>query len=136
MSVQGVAEKKRRRPRRQRPSQRRHWWVYVIELDSEALAAAGRIPSRRTRCVYVGQTGNTVEERITQHLTAGEHIVRIVREYFVGEIEKLRRGPFLSVEASLRRERKTADALEARGYRVWGGQGEMFMGGWRERVSE
>jgi hypothetical protein len=61
--------------------------VHVIELRSAVLenrAFAGKNADRREdkRCLYVGQTARTPEERLAQHL-GGVRSSRIVREYGV-----------------------------------------------------
>ena len=100
--------------------------VYVVELRPEVaeLAKVKRLNPRRDpskKCVYVGQTSNTPEERLEQHVN-GNHASRYVRDHRVRLLpclyEKL--SPMTEL-ASLRTERNLASKLRREGYTVLGG---------------
>ncbi len=100
--------------------------VYVIELRPAVaeLPRVRRLNPRRDpskKCVYVGQTSKTPEERFQEHLN-GIRASRYVRDYRVRLLprcyEKL--NPMTELE-SLRRERNLASKLRREGYTVLGG---------------
>jgi predicted GIY-YIG superfamily endonuclease len=104
-------------------SQRRHF-VYVIELDPAVLDSrdfrranpdyvAGR------RCVYVGQTARTPEERFAQHQAgtksnryARKHGLRLIRRYTT-EVAGNTRAAAEAKEAAV------AARLRKKGWAVW-----------------
>jgi hypothetical protein len=95
--------------------------VYVVELDPAASSTGGP-------CVYVGETALTPDERFKRHL-AGHRASRVVTRYGTRLRPDLADGigPFPSKEDALQAERALAHALRARGFEVFGGQGEPFV---------
>jgi hypothetical protein len=117
------------------PPQKAKYSVYVVKLDAAKLFQKGRCPSPETKCVYVGQTSKSPEERLKQH-KAGIRAARVVRDYGVRLQPGITReiGPFQTEREALRAERRLSNRLKARrGYRVWGGQGRPLMAGSRAR---
>ena len=100
-----------------RPTSRRHYSVYVIELDPKA----GPGPSYDAPCVYVGMTGLPIGERLRNHLR-GHKAARVVTRYGRGLRPELYRGlnPMAFEEAAAA-ESKLAEVLRARGLIVFGG---------------
>jgi hypothetical protein len=100
--------------------------VYVIELRPEVseLSKVQHLNPRRDlskKCVYVGQTSKTPEERFQEHLN-GIRASPYVRDYGVRLLpccyEELK--PMTELE-SLRMERNLANKLRREGYTVLGG---------------
>ncbi len=75
----------------------------------------------RKKCVYVGQTSKTPEERFQEHLN-GIRASRYVRGYRVRLLPRLYEelNPMTELE-SLRMERNLASKLRREGYTVLGG---------------
>lgn len=100
--------------------------VYVIGLRP-AVAELSKVqhlnPRRdpRKKCVYVGQTSKTPEERFQEHLN-GIRASRYVRDYGVRLLPNLceELHPMTELE-SLRRERNLVSKLRREGYTVLGG---------------
>ena len=115
----------------------RGWWVanrrpkkthnvYVIELDpairEEARARRDNPEAEPNMlCVYVGQTSQTPEDRLEQHL-AGYRCSRWARDYGLHLLPHLyqRHNPMTELE-SYWKEDSLALALRAKGYTVMGG---------------
>ena len=100
--------------------------VYVIELRPAVaeLSTVQRLnPHRdpRKKCVYVGQTSKTSEERFQEHLN-GIRASRYVRDHGVRLLPRCyeKRNPMTELE-SLRTERNLAGKLRREGYTVLGG---------------
>lgn len=86
--------------------------TYVIELTT--------IPG----AVYVGETSKTPEERLAQHHEAGRLAARVFRRGARGRLRPDlcgRRASFATREAAKRAERRLAERLERRGWRVYWG---------------
>lgn len=100
-----------------RPFGRRHYSVYVIELDPRA----GPGPSHDTPCVYVGMTGLPIGERFQNHLR-GYKAARVVTRYGRRLRPDLYHGlnPMTYAQA-LEAEAKVAAALRGQGFIVFGG---------------
>ena len=100
-----------------RPRSRRHYSVYVIELDPKA----GPGPLYDTPCVYVGMTGLPIGERLRNHLR-GYKAARVVTRYGRRLRPELYRGlnPMAYAQA-LEAEAQLADTLRGRGLIVFGG---------------
>src|SRR5215207_475283 len=98
-------------------TERRHYRIYVIELDP---AASPRGRKGRT-CVYVGETADTPEERFAEH-KRGYKASRIVRKYGVRLRPDLYRGfVCLTREQSRLLEARVAARLRLQGFVVFGG---------------
>jgi hypothetical protein len=100
-----------------RPHGRRHYSVYVIELDPKARPGS----SHDTPCVYVGMTGLPIGERLRNHLR-GYKAARVVTRYGRRLLPELYRGlnPMAYDEAAAA-EPRLAEALRQRGLVVFGG---------------
>ena len=113
-------QRRRSGPRKaasRRPIGRRHYSVYVIELDPRA----GPGPSHDTPCVYVGMTGLPIGERFRNHLR-GYKAARAVTRYGRRLRPELYRGlnP-MSYAQAVEAEAKLAEALRKQGLVVFGG---------------
>jgi hypothetical protein len=97
------------------------WRVYVIELGPSPEDCAG--------WVYVGETGNDIDQRVEQHRTAarlasgkGKLNSPVVTKHFVRRrIDLEPPQPLFSREQSLRLESEWAEHLRGQGYKVEGG---------------
>jgi hypothetical protein len=95
--------------------------VYVMELEPEA-------PSESRPAVYVGETGQTPEQRFAKHkaggLTASPVVyrrgLRLRPDLWAGV------GPFAKREEAEAAELTVARRLRSAGYDVHGGQGRTF----------
>lgn len=99
---------------------RNHHIVYVIELDRDASPTSGQA-RRRPRCVYVGVTGLSVEQRFKNH-KRGHKASRVVRRF--GRriaYELFDASTPLSYEQALENERRLAATLRRKGLYVRGG---------------
>ena len=107
-------------------SRRYHHHVYVIELSSDVWLEAKfhrANPQYRPglRCVYVGMTGLTPEERFQNH-KAGRKAARVVQQFGLRLLPQLYEcfNP-MPFEAAAQMERDLAEDLRKQGYTVAGG---------------
>jgi len=108
---------KRRVPRRQAR------YIYVIRLSKGVLrerrfvrANPNRDPGKK--CVYVGLTGRSPEERFQQHKD-GIKSARYVKKYGKNLLPSLGRKTYKSHKKALKLERELAERLRERGFGVW-----------------
>jgi len=107
-------------------SKERTYSVYVVELKPAAITA--RVLKRNPGyeddmpCVYVGQTGQSPEERFADHERGGFTASRRVEKHGVRLLPELygRLNPMTQLE-SLRAERNLTTQLRKHGYAVEGG---------------
>ena len=97
---------------------RRHYRVYVIELDPSACRGA----RSGATCLYVGETADTPAERFAEH-RRGHRASRVVKRYGVRlRPDIYRLYPLARTrEESRRLEAKVADRLRLQGFVVFGG---------------
>lgn len=114
---------RKRRAARSRSAARRPFHVYVVERDPEGLYNVG------AGAVYVGETQLRPEERLAKHLAGGRTAAGVVTRRGLRLRPDLAppEGPFETRNEALRYEKKTANRLRHRGYRVFGGEGKRFM---------
>ena len=99
--------------------------VYVIELTDEAktvkkVQEANPNANPRMRCIYVGSTAKTPEERFKVHKAGGKQSSSIVRKYGRRLVPALYRDlPLMTRPAAERKEKQLAKQLRAKGYTVW-----------------
>ena len=99
-----------------RPHGRRHYSVYVIELDPRA----GPGPPHDTPCVYVGMTGLPIGERLRNHLR-GYKAARVVTRYGRRlRPELYRRLNPMAYQQAVEVEVKLAKTLRTQGLVVFG----------------
>lgn len=102
-----------------------HFLIDVLTLRPEVMEEPGFKAENPgyvsgSPCVYVGQTGVSVAERVGKHLSHPYQSNRFVRKYFV-EVHAITaqippvhgRGPAEQIEA------QTAELLRERGWGVW-----------------
>jgi hypothetical protein len=104
-----------------------HHSVYVVLLDSEVLAKERKFREANPNCVpgwpclYVGQTGKTLEERFEDH-KRGYKSSKYVERY--GErlaLEFLERSNPMTYRESLAEEERLGQVLRQLGYATWWG---------------
>jgi hypothetical protein len=99
--------------------------VYVIELSDEArtvkrVLEANPNSNPKMKCVYVGSTARTPEQRFEIHKAGGKQSSSIVRRYGVRLVPGLYRNiPLMVRTEAERREAQLAAELRAKGYTVW-----------------
>jgi hypothetical protein len=99
--------------------------VYVIELADEArtvrkIKQANPHANPKMKCLYVGSTARTPEERFKIHKTKGKQSSAIVREYGLRLVPALYRNlPLMTRISAERKEAQLAAELRAKGYTVW-----------------
>jgi hypothetical protein len=99
--------------------------LYVIELADEARSVkrvqeANPNANPKMKCVYVGSTARTPEQRFEIHKAGGKQSSSIVRRYGVRLVPGLYRDIPLMVRAEAeRKEAELAAELRAKGYTVW-----------------
>jgi hypothetical protein len=99
--------------------------VYVIELSDEArtvkrVMEANPNANPKMKCVYVGSTARTPEQRFEIHKAGGKQSSSIVRRHGVRLVPGLSRDIPLMVRAEAERiEAKLSAELRAKGYTVW-----------------
>jgi Protein of unknown function (DUF3293) len=99
--------------------------VYVIELSDEArtvkkVREANPNANPKMKCVYVGSTARTPEQRFEVHKAGGKQSSAIVRQHGVRLVPGLYRNIPLMVRAEAEQEEaRLADQLRAKGYTVW-----------------
>jgi hypothetical protein len=99
--------------------------VYVIELSDEArtvkrVMKANLSANPKMKCVYVGSTARTPEQRFEIHKAGGKQSSSIVRRHGVRLVPGLYRDIPLMVRAEAeRKEAQLAAELRAKGYTVW-----------------
>ena len=103
-----------------------HHHVYVVLLDPaagrlRAVRAANSKRDPRKPCVYVGMTGLTPEDRLTNH-KAGTKAASVVKHYGLRLLPELYKhlNP-MPYEAAARMEVDLAEDLRRAGYTVAGG---------------
>ena len=108
------------------------WNLYVIRLNDDAKKYNKKCPTHDNdtqntgRCVYVGCTTLTPEERLEQHKNDARSNKKVRKEYFEflmpGQFEDLNIGDKRELEtyeqASVREE-ELAKSLESRDFIVW-----------------
>lgn len=103
--------------------QTKAYHLYVVELEGSAAGSPGPMG-----CVYVGETGQTPEERFAKHLAGGRTASLVVRRYG----KKLRPdlvpgdGRFSTRDEAVDAESQLAEELRIAGFTVFGGQGASF----------
>jgi hypothetical protein len=99
--------------------------VYVIELADEArtvkrVREANPNANPKMKCVYVGSTARTPEQRFEIHKSGGKQSSSIVRRYGVRLVPGLYRDiPLMVRTEAERKEAQLAAELRAKGYTVW-----------------
>jgi hypothetical protein len=99
--------------------------VYVIELSDEARSVkrvreANPNANPKMKCVYVGSTARTPEQRFEIHKSGGKQSSSIVRRYGVRLVPGLYRDiPLMVRTEAERKEAQLAAELRAKGYTVW-----------------
>jgi hypothetical protein len=99
--------------------------VYVIELSDEArtvkrVMEANPNANPKMKCIYVGSTARTPEQRFEIHKAGGKQSSSIVRDHGVRLVPGLYRNIPLMVRAEAeRKEAQLAAELRAKGYTVW-----------------
>ena len=99
--------------------------LYVIELADEARTVkrfqeANPKANPKMKCVYVGSTAKTPEERFKVHKAGGKQSSSIVRKYGQRLVPTLYRDlPLMTRPAAERKEKQLAKQLRAKGYTVW-----------------
>ena len=99
--------------------------IYVIELADEARTVkrfqeANPKANPKMKCVYVGSTAKTPEERFKVHKAGGKQSSSIVRKYGQRLVPTLYRDlPLMTRPAAERKEKQLAKQLRAKGYTVW-----------------
>lgn len=109
----------------------RWYWVYVIELDPDALAERDRKDLGKG-AVYVGYTSHEPAVRLRKHQAAVWPAAAVFRRMKDPKKSRLRMnlslyaGPYETVREALRNEKRTHNRLLADGYRVFGNKGTPF----------
>jgi hypothetical protein len=99
--------------------------VYVIELADEARAVkrvmkANPNANPKMKCVYVGSTARTPEQRFEIHKAGGKQSCSLVRLHGIRLVPGLYRDLPLMVRAEAElKEAQLAAELRAKGYTVW-----------------
>jgi hypothetical protein len=99
--------------------------LYVIELADEArtikrVREANPDANPKMKCVYVGSTAKTPEQRFEVHKAGGKQSSSIVRKYGQRLVPELYRDLPLMIRAQAeRKEKQLAKQLRAKGYTVW-----------------
>jgi len=99
--------------------------VYVIELTDEAktvkkVKEANPQANAKMKCVYVGSTAKTPEERFKVHKAGGKQSSSIVYKYGRRLVPAFYRDlPLMTRPAAERKEKQLAKQLRAKGYTVW-----------------
>ena len=101
-------------------------FVYVVLLDrsirtKQAVRDENRLADGRKRCLYVGQTSKSPEERFADH-KRGHKASKWVRDYGIRLLPEFyeKKNP-LSEKKALWEERNLAQRLKEQGYTVMGG---------------
>ena len=110
--------------------------VYVLRLqnqvwtNSKDFREANPHYKPRRPVVYVGSTGESIEERIAKHRAGGKTSNRFVEKYFRRKMAYLYKNlPVFSDRPSAEAlEAKTAKELRAKGWGVWGGKSTAGIG--------
>jgi hypothetical protein len=99
--------------------------VYVIELSDEArtvnrVMKANPNANSKMKCVYVGSTARTPEQRFEIHKAGGKQSCSLVRLHGIRLVPGLYQNCSLMVRAEAeRKEAQLAAELRAKGYTVW-----------------
>ena len=99
--------------------------IYVIELAEEArtvkrVREANPNANPKMKCVYVGSTARTPEQRFEVHKAGGKQSSSIVRLHGVRLVPGLYRNfPLMPRAQAEEEEARLANELRAKGYTVW-----------------
>ena len=99
--------------------------IYVIELAKEArtvkrVREANPNANPKMKCVYVGSTARTPEQRFEVHKAGGKQSSSIVRLHGVRLVPGLYRNfPLMPRAQAEEEEARLANELRAKGYTVW-----------------
>ena len=99
--------------------------IYVIELAKEArtvkrVREANPNANPKMKCVYVGSTARTPEQRFEVHKAGGKQSSSIVRLHGVRLVPGLYRNfPLMPRAQAEDEEARLANELQAKGYTVW-----------------
>lgn len=99
--------------------------VYVIELADEArtvrrVKEANPNANPKMKCVYVGSTAKTPEERFKIHKAGGKQSASVVCKYGRRLVPAFYRDlPLMTRPAAERKEKQLAKQLRVKGYTVW-----------------
>lgn len=99
--------------------------LYVIELAEEArtvkrVREANPNANPKMKCVYVGSTARTPEQRFEVHKAGGKQSSSIVRLHGVRLVPGLYRNfPLMPRAQAEDEEARLANELQAKGYTVW-----------------
>lgn len=108
------------------------FWVYVIEIDNDALAEKDRQDTGKG-VVYVGYTSTSPEERLAKHQAAKDKAGRVFKRMTNPHLSRLRSdlalyaGPWVTKDDALRNEKRMHNRLVSDGYKVFGDRGKTFM---------
>ena len=108
------------------------YWVYVIELDAEALADRDRADQGRG-AVYVGYTSHEPAVRLAQHQAAVPPAAAVFRRMQNPLGSRLRMelslyaGPYDTVREARKFEKRTHNRMATDGYKVFGDKGKRIM---------
>lgn len=101
---------------------KRNQSVYVIELREEVRQVIKRAlrGDDDKPCVYVGMTGKTLEERLSDHRRGHKDGKGYVKKYGIDFLAEHTEGPY-SPDVALTREAELAEELRKKGWTVLGG---------------
>jgi len=114
------------------------FWVYVIELDADALADKDQRDLGHG-AVYVGYTSQDPEIRLRKQQAAVRPAAAVFKRMKDPLRSRLRMdlsayaGPYVTKEEARRKEKRTHNRLLSDGYKVFGDKGIPFMGSRRRR---
>lgn len=92
--------------------------VYAIDLDPRA--HHGHQGKNGRPAIYIGQTGLSPQARFREHKSGSMFASDVVTRYG-RKLHPETWGPFDSIEAAEREEKRVADLFRRRGYNVFGG---------------
>ena len=108
------------------------YWVYVIELDADALADRDRHDLGKG-VVYVGDSSHSPAIRLAKHQAAVPPAAAVFKRMKKPRMSRLRMdlslyaGPYGTKAEARRNEKRTHNRLVSDGYRVFGDRGRNFM---------
>lgn len=109
------------------------YWVYVVELDPEAMAERDR-PDNGRLALYVGSTSQDPETRLRTHQTGKGKAARVFKRMKDPKRCKLRMdlskmaGPYGTDDEAFAAEGDTHRLLESKGFLVFGDAGTPLFG--------
>lgn len=116
-----------------RPAKRRvAFWVYVIELDAEALADRDQADLGKG-AVYVGYTSHEPSVRLAKHqaaVTPAGAVFKRMKDPLGSRLRmdlSLYAGPYDTVSKARRFEKRTHNRFVSDGYKVFGDKGKKLM---------